>query len=198
MGTGAFDSVESQRNVDVAVAGDASAYLGIQPTDGKNGNYVDTTSDDALAIDLTGSNKNRGDGIASGQGLNANATTSIADVFEIKNQGMHTLEVAASPLTYGDVAINGTDFPEDLEGALVVLLVPDNPDENVDVEWGTKIVDLPWLGETEVKFPTGFIAVKNLSPGQKLKFSLLGIVLPESSIGSTSINDRLNIAAHKV
>jgi hypothetical protein len=72
------------------LAEDASAYLGIQPTDQSNGNYVDTTSNDALAINFTDSNNNIGDGIAGGEGNqyncgNGDCVTEIADVFEICN-----------------------------------------------------------------------------------------------------------------
>ncbi|PHQ45324.1 hypothetical protein DJ68_13540 [Halorubrum sp. C3] len=193
VGTGAFSSTEATRNVDVKVADDSNALLGLQPTASANGNYVDQTSNDALAINLTGSNNNRGSGIAGGEGLNANAVTSIADVFEIKNQGTQTIEAAVTPLAYGD--IDGQEFPPDVDGALAVFLIPQNPDEiEVEVEWGLSDGWIPLPVVEDVSF----IGIKDLSPGQKIKFSLLGVVVDESSIGSSSINDQLEIAAQEV
>jgi hypothetical protein len=189
IGTGAFSSTEAERNIDVKVAGDSSALLGIQPTDSSNGNYVDTTSNDALAINLTGSNNNIGDGLNGGQGLNANAITSIADVFEIKNQGTQTVEVRVTPLAYGD--ISGMVFPPEVDGALAVLLVPENPDDvDTQIEWDYS----GWPPVEDISF----IGIKNLSPGQKLKFNLVGLVVKAEAVATTSISDQVEIRAQEV
>lgn len=170
MGTGAFSNVEAQRDISVTVSDDANAYLGIQPTDGPNGNYVDTTSNDALAIDLTASNNNVGSGIAGGEGLNANAFTEIADVFEIRNQGTQKVEVTATPLSYLEID----------SGIVAVLLVP----QNAPAEFGFGIF-----------YPVDGITVKELDPGDYIRFGLIGLPLPESAIDSSGISDELEITA---
>jgi len=173
VGTGAFSSVEAQRNISVTVSDDANAQLGIQPTDEPSGNYVDTTPNDALAIDLTASNNNVGSGIAGGEGLNANAITEIADVFEIRNQGAQTVEVTATPLAYLE-----TD-----SGAVAVLLVPQNA---------------PDLFGFGVFYPTDGITIKELDPGDDIRFGLIGLPLSESAIDSAGISDELAISAEAV
>src|SRR6056297_3620319 len=79
-GTEAFTSIEAERNVDVSVAGDSSAYLAFEALDSSNGNdYVTTESDDTLSITLDG------DGSAGGSGVNQDAITQIEDLFKIVN-----------------------------------------------------------------------------------------------------------------
>jgi hypothetical protein len=78
---------------------------------------------------------------------------------------------------------------------LAVFLIPQNPDKiEVEVEWGLSDGWIPLPVVEDVSF----IGIKDLSPGQKIKFSLLGVVVDESSIGSSSINDQLEIAAQEV
>lgn len=119
VGTGAFSSVEASRDFSVSVTGDASANLAIKPGNGKNGNYADTTSDGALAVDLTGSNSNVDDGIAGGQGINPNSVSTFGGVFRIVNQGTQTVDVTVTPLTF--IKTNGGTFPNSL---LVVVIAP--------------------------------------------------------------------------
>ena len=88
-GTGAFTSVEADRSVDVEVAGDDAAYLGLQKAadpnsdPGKNSDaYVDT-SGAAVSFDFSSSN-----GTSDlGDGFNPNAVTEIDDLIEVENQG---------------------------------------------------------------------------------------------------------------
>ena len=87
-GTEAFTSIEAERNVDVSVAGDSSAYLAFEALDSSNGNdYVTTESDDTLSITLDG------DGSAGGSGVNQDAITQIEDLFKIVNQGTQSTSV---------------------------------------------------------------------------------------------------------
>jgi Protein of unknown function (DUF1102). len=69
-GTGAFTSVEADRDVAVDVAGDANAYLALQGV-GPNKDYL-LTDNGTIGLNLTGSNTN-----ISGSGVNANAITVI-------------------------------------------------------------------------------------------------------------------------
>jgi hypothetical protein len=87
LGSGAFTSVQADRSVDVTVAGDANAFLGLEPSSGANGNYA-TTEDGKLAIQLDGS-----DNTPEGNGVNNNAETIIKDVFRMRNQGTQRVYV---------------------------------------------------------------------------------------------------------
>lgn len=109
-GTGAFTSVEADRDVSVQVADDTDAFLRMAAAGEGNDEYV-TTNGGELGIDLTSSNPTE----AGGQGVNANATTVIADLFEIQNQGTQTIDVEATPLSFVDIGGGNT---------LVVLVVP--------------------------------------------------------------------------
>ena len=45
LGSGAFSSVEAERDVTVEVADDADGYLGLEPSDGPNSEYATVDSD---------------------------------------------------------------------------------------------------------------------------------------------------------
>jgi hypothetical protein len=109
-GTGAFTSVEADRDISVQVADDTNAFLRIAAAGEGNDEYV-TTEGGELGIDLTSDNRTD----AGGQGVNADATTVIADLFEVQNQGTQEVEVEATPLSFVD---NGNG------NTLVVLVVP--------------------------------------------------------------------------
>ncbi len=84
MGTGAFTSVEADRTVNVKVAGDAEAYLGLQQT--SNPNSQDYIHKDSGEITLALANSDNG-----GSGFNQRATTWIDDVLQVRNQGTQTI-----------------------------------------------------------------------------------------------------------
>jgi hypothetical protein len=109
-GTGAFTSVAADRDVSVRVADDASALLRLAAAGEGNDGYV-TTDGGELGIDLTSANATD----AGGEGVNANATTVIADLFEIQNQGTQEIEVEVTPLSFVDTDAGDT---------LIVLVVP--------------------------------------------------------------------------
>lgn len=178
LGTGAFSSVEAERDVAVTVADDASAYLGIQPGDGPNGNYVDTTASDALAINLTGDNDNIGDGLAGGEGLNANAVTGIDDLFTIQNQGTQEIDLEVTPLAFGDV-----DWLE-FDGVLGVLLAPQAGEIDIEVEWG-------------IPPSVNVISLSTLSPGDEIDFGLVAFALPESAVDAVIVDDEIEITAEE-
>jgi hypothetical protein len=87
-GTGAFTSVQAERDVTIATANDASAYLGIEPSSGPNGQYA-TESGGTVSIDFT-SNNNNPEG---GTGLNDQAKINIEDVLNITNNGTQSVYV---------------------------------------------------------------------------------------------------------
>lgn len=107
--TGAFSSVQADRDISVNVAGDASAFLGIAPASGPNGAYADM-SNGPLTLNFTGTNGNVG-----GTGVNSDAITSFAEVFEIRNNGTQEIDVTISPLTF---------FDTDSGDILLALIIP--------------------------------------------------------------------------
>jgi len=84
-GTGAFSQVDANRDIEVAVAGDQNAYLGLKA--GNNGyvDYDDTTGAIELLFDDNSS--------AQGTGLNNRADTEVEDAFSIINQSDRDLYV---------------------------------------------------------------------------------------------------------
>lgn len=131
-GTGAFTSVSANRDVTVQVADDANAFLALRGI-GPNKPYTET-SNGTLGIDLTSDNATG----AGGQGVNTNAVTVFAELFEVQNQGTQEVEVEITPLTFVDTNSGDT---------LVVLIVPQTDFPSVplspgDTETYSLIVDV--------------------------------------------------------
>jgi hypothetical protein len=110
MGSGAFTSVEANRDVSVRVAADANAFLALRPV-GPNAAYTETT-DGTLGIDLTGENPTA----AGGQGVNPDSITVFEDMFEVRNQGTREIEVEITPPLSAET---------DAQSVLSVLTVPE-------------------------------------------------------------------------
>ena len=108
-GTGAFTSVEADRDVAVQVATDSMSYLSIKGI-GPNEPYT-TTEDGQLGIDLTSDNATG----AGGQGVNTSAVTMFEQLFEVRNQGTQDVDVEITPLTFVETDSGNT---------LMVLVVP--------------------------------------------------------------------------
>ena len=113
VGTGAFTSVEADRQVDVTVEDDADAYLGLQNSDGPNDTYFEGQDDGAAALDFSDSGN-------SGSGVNPNAETEFDSVFQIVNQG--TQEVTVSLSGDGDIVAGEDDASELSEGEIGIAL----------------------------------------------------------------------------
>lgn len=86
MGTGAFSTVTAERTVAVNTAGDDSALLQLTVHNGPNGLYAQQTGAGQIEILLNGE-------LGSSGGVNLNASTTIADVFNITNQGSQSVGV---------------------------------------------------------------------------------------------------------
>jgi hypothetical protein len=82
IGTGAFTSVQAQRNVAVSVATDENAYLGLEATGDRA-----TVEDGQLKIDFSGSSNGA-------RGLNPDSRTAFTDLFTIENQGDNDVVIA--------------------------------------------------------------------------------------------------------
>lgn len=86
IGTGAFTSVTADRDMYVAVADDANAFLSLDDIDNSpNSEYVDTTSN-GIVLNLDSTN-------AGGSGFNVNSQTRIDDLLQVANQGSQTVNV---------------------------------------------------------------------------------------------------------
>jgi hypothetical protein len=106
LGTGAFTSVSAERTVSVAVAGDASAFLGLDATNAANGAYASEQGDDGeLVLDFGDISEESRDGTveSGGSGVNQNAVTDFKDVFRVRNQGTQPIEVELKDENAGDV-----------------------------------------------------------------------------------------------
>lgn len=108
LGTGAFSSVEAQRNVNVNVEGDGSGLLGLLSDDATYSQRSSTT--DGM-LELTFDD---GDGSV---GFNLNATTTFDPLFGVENNGGNSVGVyitstasteTASVLDTGDTVIQNT------------------------------------------------------------------------------------------
>ena len=118
IGSGAFSRVESQRHVNIEVATDDEAYLGLVPLcdeethDGgpfveqgegsRNAcNYVDLDEKGHLYVDI-------GENGAGGQGVNSDSSTWFERMFRICNNGKATADIAidVAGLTFHPSSIN--------------------------------------------------------------------------------------------
>jgi hypothetical protein len=128
--TGAFTSVEANRDVAVQVSDDANAYLAIDDTGNANDEYVTETNGE-FGLDFTGSNSTS----ESGSGVNADAVTVFEDLFEVSNQGTQTVETEVTPLSFIE--------PSGGDSELIVLVVPQTGFPKVTIDPGeTETYDL--------------------------------------------------------
>ena len=112
VGSGAFTSVSAARSVNVAVAGDDSALLALQPCNGPNGAYADIGDDGQFELSIPN--------------LNANAFTRIDNVFTVTNQGTQPVVVyieengvntAAADIGVREAQLNtSVDLPDEEPG----------------------------------------------------------------------------------
>jgi hypothetical protein len=81
--TGAFSSTSASRSADVTVAGDASAFLTLEKSEGPNGEFASYGPDGALQVRM-------GEG---SRGVNPGSQTSFQNVFTISNKGAQAVSV---------------------------------------------------------------------------------------------------------
>ena len=138
--SGAFTTVSAERTATVNVAGDESALLALEPTDGPNGGG---TGDDGYAriqngeleINLAGYN-------TSASGVNPNATTDVDSVFRITNQGTQEVNVTISDSGDNPGAVtfyNGTEaaLPGGIESNGVILAPGESVVVSIEVDTNT-------------------------------------------------------------
>jgi hypothetical protein len=114
IGTGAFTSVEANRNVTVEVAGDASAFLSIDGAKKEDGQYTPNAVeyvnnvDGSVNLDFTGDDDT---GTDIGSGINDNATTIFDDLLQITNQGTQGVYVGyTAPGSKGARKLTNANF----------------------------------------------------------------------------------------
>ena len=120
MGTGAFTSVTAERAVEVSVAEDGNSFLALNPAGGSNGAYAEQTGDEST-IEFNIDEQASDDG---GLGLNPNATTVIANIFTITNQGTQDVGVQVNA-DFGDIG----------EDSSFTIFTGDSPDDDLSDGW---------------------------------------------------------------
>jgi hypothetical protein len=91
VGTGAFTSVEADRNISVQTQGDSGAFLAFETGSATNSAYASGADTGTVSIDLNS------DADVDGVGVNKQGTTQINDIFKIRNQGTQAVVVYADP-----------------------------------------------------------------------------------------------------
>ena len=135
MGSGAFTSVEADRDIEVEVAGDADAFLGVEPADTPNGDAYATETDGTVELNFDdGADFSEIDGTDGGSGINDRALTDIQDVITVTNQGTQEVTINvdfqdADGNPVGDQASVGVAGP-------VLRIQERNPDDDVKLEPG--------------------------------------------------------------
>ena len=100
-GTGAFTSAEVDRYVNVDVADDSAAYLGLEPAPTQNGKAYARVYDDGgdsdgqVVVDFNGISDNTNNSIdpETGSGVNADALFTFDDVIRVTNQGSQQIDL---------------------------------------------------------------------------------------------------------
>ena len=133
-GTGAFTSVEANRDITVDVADDADALLGLDPDRLGNSAYA-TESDGVVGIDVS----QDGDRDFDGEGVSPFALTTIEEVIEVTNQGTQDVVVSVES---EDPSL------EELEGEFELFATDpeDGTDDRANLRKGTDTEDLQVIG----------------------------------------------------
>lgn len=99
VGTGAFTSVTADRTVNVTVADESQAYLGIAQGPAPNGDFASEASGTGeVSLDFNDSIVSTPAG--SGTGVGQDSTYEFDSVFKITNQGTQTVFVKITDVTY--------------------------------------------------------------------------------------------------
>ncbi|AFO58056.2 MULTISPECIES: hypothetical protein [Natrinema] len=88
LGTGAFSSVEADRTVSVAVAGDASSALAFDTSDSNGNQYSDASSITNGTLELAF------DSLGNSSGINLGAKTTFSPLFRTINNGSNNVNLS--------------------------------------------------------------------------------------------------------
>ena len=141
VGTGAFTSVEADRTVDVEVAGDSDAYLGLlkAANEDDSGNINDPgansdayVKDAGAEVSFDFSSNNTTTDL--GDGFNPNAVTVVEDLIEVQNQGTQDVFLSV------DLAdLDLTDSTGTQAGIELAVSNPDDASSNADAQQAANI-----------------------------------------------------------
>ena len=150
VGSGAFSRVESDRAVNIEVAKDGDAYLGMSPGPTANGdNYADFDDNGHIEIDIGHSGEGDGDGV------NSNSTTWFDGLVKLCNQGKDDASIF--------VDTSDLDFKDNAEMAFYVQY----PDENGNFVPGSErhlLADLIEDGDNELLLGNCvFVGIKTMT-----------------------------------
>ncbi|EMA51399.1 hypothetical protein C448_01117 [Halococcus morrhuae DSM 1307] len=109
--TGAFSSTSAERSADVNVAGDASAFLALEKSEGPNGQFASYGSDGALQVTM-------GEG---SRGVNPGSRTSFQNVFTISNKGAQPVSVWFAGGSKAVTFVGSDGNPIESKGGAVTL-----------------------------------------------------------------------------
>ena len=125
VGSSAFTSVSADRDLDIEVVNDNSAFLAMGPTDHPNAAYlVDDGSGDPRDDGYTGGTISIGADNVMGDGVNNEAETYILDIFRLKNQGSQDVRV--------NISAHATESPRGIASSGTTRVLYRAVGENVD------------------------------------------------------------------
>jgi hypothetical protein len=188
IGTGAFTDVTASRTVSVSVADDSDALLALDATSSNdNSAYAYEGGGNEISIDITDANDS-GFSSTDPNGLNANATTNILDIFDVENQGTQPVfvYVDGSSITPQWVRADGDDDGNDeygSEGQIYVDPQATNRPQSGSYTFGTPVSMTGVYGSTFSINEIGQVNDPNdgndmvpetltLGPGESLSFGL--------------------------
>ncbi|MFC7096469.1 hypothetical protein [Halobaculum marinum] len=138
MGTGAFSIVSASRSLNVNVAGDRQAYLGLDPSISQ---YASINSSGQMELEFDGSNGQNG------AGLNDEANSLFQNVFKITNNGSDSINVVVSGLDTSTSDGDGVDpmtvywtsseVDENSPAYTEMSVMTGSPNPLGDENWGT-------------------------------------------------------------
>ena len=143
MGTGAFTSIEADRDVDVTVTGDLNSYLALQPVqdglvEGPDDRDLESRTPEAQDDPFSRVNDTTGRLELNVTALNAEATTVIPNLFEIRHQGVENRDVTVFIEQIGEDTDVLTFFTLDENDDRVVL--NEDEDEGATVSSGERVI----------------------------------------------------------
>lgn len=173
LGSGAFTSVSAERGIEVDTAGDADAFLTIEPDNTPNASEYVNTSGGTVSLDFTNTNNSGYPG--GGNGVNQNAVTVFDDLLNVKNQGTQTVIVGHrqdfaqqkgalyhEDYEDGDITRVG-DVPGEFDEVSSSIGDPDNNITNLDT---ASLKNLAVLHPGETLEDIGFFVTPGTNPSQ--------------------------------
>ncbi|MFC6907239.1 hypothetical protein [Halalkalicoccus tibetensis] len=126
-GTGAFASTDADRSVSIAIAGDASAYLGIEGHPDYTGTEV------AGGVEVVTLEMGELDG-ADGEGVNQRATTTIDEILTFTNQSANDIDIEidsdVDEISFDPSSFSGLS-PGSSESTGITIDTTDEPEEDL-------------------------------------------------------------------